>query len=400
MGIKIANNAVIVDYVRTAFTRASSPKKEGALAGVYPNDLEAALSQAMIERNNLDPRDIEAVLTGCAFPEGPVGLNDARNVVLHPDSGLPNSVAGTTENKFCGSSMETIHNAAGKIAMGSGEVFFAMGVESMSMNPMMTGFKPLLNPQIYDGNVEGFMNMGRTAENLAKKYNIGRIEQDSFAVDSHQKAASAQQDGKFKDEIVPFNVNGKIIDQDNLIRPGTNLESLSKMRPAFEADGSVTAATSSPLTDGASAVLVTSEEYAEKHGLKPMARIIATAESGCAPEIMGIGPVEATKKALERANLTMADIDIVELNEAFAAQSLSVLKEFEKQGMPIERHKLNIDGGAIALGHPLGASGARITGKAASLLQREGKRYALATMCIGGGQGIATIIERYDAPKP
>jgi len=231
--------------------------------------------------------------------------------------------------------------------------------------------------------------MGDTAENVAKRYHLSRQAQDAFAVESHKKAVAAQEAGHFVQEIVPIVLKGETVAQaDTCIRPGTNMEGLAGLAPAFEEGGSVTAGTSSPLTDGASAVLVCSESYAQKHGMKPMARIKSVAVAGCDPEIMGIGPVEATKKALARAGLTMKDIDIIELNEAFASQSLACI-----QDLGMDEKKINLDGGAIALGHPLGATGARIVGKAASLLQREGKKYALATQCIGGGQGIATIVE-------
>jgi acetyl-CoA acyltransferase len=248
----------------------------------------------------------------------------------------------------------------------------------------MGGFNPMPNPALYASYPEAFISMGDTAENLANRYAITRIEQEAFALLSQQKADAAQQQGRFNDEIIPIGS----ITQDGCIRPDSTAATLAQLSLAFQATGSVTAGTSSPLTDGAAAVLVCSEDYADKHGLPKLARIKATAVSGCAPEIMGIGPVAATHKALQRTGLTLNDIDIVELNEAFAAQALAVLKE-----LPIPLEKLNLDGGAIALGHPLGATGARITGKAASLLQRENKRYALATQCIGGGQGIATILE-------
>lgn len=241
------------------------------------------------------------------------------------------------------------------------------------------------NPALFEKYPQAYIAMGETAENLANKYKISRAEQDKFAAASHQKAAKAAASGKFKDEIVPIGD----VKADGTIRPDTTAETLAGLKPAFLADGSVTAGTSSPLTDGAAAVLVASEAYAKKHKLPILARIKSVAVSGCAAEIMGIGPVPATQKALARAGIALKDLDIVELNEAFAAQSLSVLKE-----LGVDEKKVNLDGGAIALGHPLGTSGARITGKAASLLKREGKKYALATMCIGGGQGIATILEK------
>ena len=283
--------------------------------------------------------------------------------------------------------MQAVHMAVGAIAAGAGEVFICGGVESMTRIPM-PGFNPMLNPELVNSGHPAYMGMGETAENIADKYNIGMAEQNEFAVLSHQKAAHAQSSGKLLDEIIAIQTRNGLIDKDDCIRPETTSEVLSGLKPAFKVSGTVTAGTSSPLTDGAAAVLVTSEKYADENKLQPLARIKAIAVSGCAPEIMGIGPVLATKKALKRANLDISEIDIVELNEAFAAQSLAVMHE-----LGIESSKLNLDGGAIALGHPLGATGVRITGKAAQLMHRENKKYALATQCIGGGQGISTILE-------
>lgn len=375
-------NIVIAGYVRTPFTFAS----KGELATVRPDDMAALAVRELVNRSGVNVQDVEDLIMGCAFPEGEQGFNVARLVVNLAD--LPNSVAGTTVNRFCGSSMQSIHMAAGAIRCGAGDAFIAAGVESMSRVPM-GGFNPLPNPALMERYPQAYISMGETAENLAKKYAIPRDKQEEFALKSHQKAAAAREQGKLKDEIVPVTrPDGQVVDQDGCIRPETTIEALSGLKPAFDANGTVTAGTSSPLTDGAVAVLVTSEDYAKANGLKIMARIRATAVSGCAPEIMGIGPVQASAKALERAGLSLADIDIIELNEAFAAQSLSVLQE-----MGVDLDKVNLDGGAIALGHPLGASGGRITGKVASLLQREGKQLGLATMCIGGGQGIATVLE-------
>lgn len=284
--------------------------------------------------------------------------------------------------------MQSIHNAAGAIQMGAGHAFICAGVESMSRVPM-GGFNPMPNPILAETYPEAYISMGETAENLAKKFSISRADQEKFALSSQQKATLARAGGRFKDEIVSVTLaDGRVISEDGCIRPETTIDALSGLKPAFDANGTVTAGTASPLTDGAVATLVTSEEFAKAHGLKIMARVKSIAVAGCAPEIMGIGPVPATQKALQRAGLTMKDIDIIELNEAFAAQALSVLKD-----LGADHDKVNLDGGAIALGHPLGASGARITGKAASLLQREKKQFALATMCIGGGQGVATILE-------
>jgi len=373
--------AVIAGYARSPLTLAN----KGALTRVRPDDLAAAVVKALVERAGIDPGTIEDLIVGCAFPEGEQGLNVARNIVFL--AGLPDSVAGTTINRFCGSSMQSIHTAAGAIAMGSGDAFLCAGIESMTRIPM-PGFNPMLNPKLVDAGHAAYMGMGETAENLAKKYDISRDKQDAFAVESHKRAAAAQSAGKFKDEIVPIETKDGTVDQDGCIRPETTMEILADLKPAFDEKGSVTAGTSSPLTDGAAAVLVCSEDYAAEHGLKVMARIKSSAVAGCAPEIMGIGPVNATNKALERAGLKLDDIDVIELNEAFAAQSLAVVHDLK-----LDLAKTDIDGGAIALGHPLGATGARITGKAAQIMQREGKKYALATQCIGGGQGIATVLE-------
>jgi acetyl-CoA acyltransferase len=286
--------------------------------------------------------------------------------------------------------MQAIHDAAGRIAMGAGEAFIAGGIESMTRIPM-TGFNPMPNPRMSDVAPDALTSMGITAENLAVKYGIDRVTQEAFAVASHARASVAREAGNFAEEIVGIETEAGLVSEDGCIRPGTDAATLAGLKPAFDASGSVTAGTSSPLTDGAAFVLVCTEEFAKANGLKPLARILSTAVSGCAPELMGIGPVEASNKALERAGLTLEDIDIVELNEAFAAQSLAVIEE-----LGLDPSKVNIDGGAISLGHPLGASGARITGKAASLLQRNGAKHALATMCVGGGQGIATVLEKYE----
>lgn len=354
---------------------------KGDLAKTRPDDLAATVVKALVEETKVKAEDVEDLIMGCAFPEAEQGFNIARLVVNNAD--LPISIGGATVNRFCGSSMTAIHIAAGSIQMNAGDAFICAGVESMSRIPM-GGFNPMPNPAIFEKYPQAYIGMGETAENLAKKYDIDRNAQEEFAVSSHKKAAAAAESGKFDNEIVAIGE----VSADGTIRPDSSVEKLSTLKPAFLADGSVTAATSSPLTDGSAAVLVASEEYADKNGLPKLARIKAIAVAGCAAEIMGIGPVPAVHKALERAGLKVEDIDIWELNEAFAAQSLSVLKE-----LGIDEAKVNIDGGAIALGHPLGTSGARITGKAASLLKREGKKYAVATMCIGGGQGVATVLE-------
>ena len=373
--------SVIVGYKRSPFT----PANKGKLIQTRPDDLVAHVIKELVKDTNIKVEDIEDIQMGCAFPEGEQGLNVARLASFIAE--LPHSIAATTINRFCGSSMQAIHNAAGAIAAGAGDLFIAAGVESMTRIPM-GGFNPMPHPELYENLPGAYMSMGETAENLAKKYNISRQEQDTFALNSQQKAAQAREKNAFTEEIVPIHSNGDTILHDGCIRPDTSLEGLAGLDPAFDTDGTVTAGSSSPLTDGASAVLVCSESYAKAHNLPILARIIAFAVAGCDPEIMGIGPVHATNKALKRASLSLNDIDIIELNEAFAAQSLACIKELE-----LDESRINLDGGAIALGHPLGATGARIVGKAASLLKREGKKYALATQCIGGGQGIATILE-------
>jgi acetyl-CoA acyltransferase len=296
-------------------------------------------------------------------------------------------VAGATINRFCGSSMQAIHSAAGAIAMGAGDVFICAGVESMSRVPMM-GFNPMPNPALNARLPAAYISMGITAENVAKKYGISRAEQEAFAVESQAKATAARQAGKLQEEITPIQNGKDSVTSDGCIREGTTLEALAGLKPAFDEKGVVTAGTSSPLTDGAAACLVTSAEYAKAHGLKVLAKVKSIGVAGCAPEIMGIGPVAATQKALKRAGLTIDNVDIIELNEAFSSQALACIRDLK-----IDPTKVNLDGGAIALGHPLGATGARITGKAAALLKREGKQFALSTQCIGGGQGIATILE-------
>jgi len=375
-------NVVIAGYARSPFT----PAKRGELARVRPDEIAAQVVRALVESSGAKPVDIEDLIVGCAFPEGEQGFNVARMIGFL--AGLPLSTGGTTVNRFCGSSMQAVHMAAGAIQMGAGELFVCAGVESMTRIPM-GGFNPLPHPGLYARYPQAFASMGETAENLAKQYSLSRKRQEEFALDSQRKAAAAIAAGRLDAEIVPIESKTGKVTRDGCPRPDSTLEGLAELKLAFDQNGTVTAGTSSPVTDGASAVLVCSEEYAAKSGLKPMARIRAIAISGCAPETMGLGPVLSTRKALSRAGLALGEIDVIELNEAFAAQSLACIDE-----LGLEVAKVNLDGGAIALGHPLGATGARITGKTAALLQREGKRYGLATQCIGGGQGIATILER------
>jgi len=374
-------NVVIAGYARSPFHFAS----KGSLTKVRPDDLAATVVRGLLEKTGVDAEDIEDLIVGCAFPEAEQGLNVARLIGFLAE--LPLSVSGATVNRFCGSSMQAIHSAAGAIQMDAGEAFICAGVESMTRVPM-AGFNPLLHPGLAERYPAAYISMGETAENVAGKYEIPRERQEEVAVASHAKASAARAEGRFAEEIVAVGEGNHAVTEDGCIRPETTAEALAGLKPAFKTEGSVTAGTSSPLTDGAAAVLVTSEDYAKAHGLEPLARIRSVAVAGCAPEIMGIGPVAASKKAFERAGVTAKDLDLIELNEAFASQALACSDE-----LGLDMDKINLDGGAIALGHPLGATGARITGKAAQLLKREGKELALATQCIGGGQGIATVLE-------
>ena len=375
--------AVIAGYARSPF----QPATKGSLARVRPDDLAAQVVRALVARSGVDPDDIEDLLLGCAFPEGEQGMNVARLVGLLAD--LPLTVGGATVNRFCGSSMQAVHMAAGAIAIGAGDVFVCAGVESMSRVPM-GGYNPMPNPELAQQRPGAYMSMGETAENVARQYQITRADQEAFAVESQRKAASARADGRLRAEIVPIGTKAGTVDEDGCLRPDTSAEGLAALKPAFDKDGTVTAGTSSPLTDGASAVLVCSEDYAGRHGLKPMARIAAVGISGCRPETMGLGPIAASRKAMARGgDVAASEIDVVELNEAFASQAMACARD-----LGLKHDSINRDGGAIAIGHPLGATGARIVGKAAQVLQRDGGRYALATQCIGGGQGIATLLER------
>jgi acetyl-CoA acyltransferase len=381
-------NTVIAGYCRTPFHFA----RKGALIDVRPDDLAAITIRGLMDRTGVDPATIEDVLMGCAYPEGEQGNNIARIASLL--AGLPVTLAGVTMNRFCGSSMYAIHVAAGQIGMGAGDAFICAGVESMSRVPQ-GGHTPSPNPRLPGKDrptaeimTRAYISMGETAENVAERYQISRADQEQLAIESQQKAGAAQSAGRLEEEIVAVRTADGMIERDGCLRPQTTREALAALKPAFRPDGTVTAGTASPLTDGAVAVLVCTAEYAAANHLKPLAAIRSTAIAGCPPEIMGMGPVPATRKALARAGLQMGDIDIVEINEAFGSQSVACLRELQ-----IDRARVNLDGGAIALGHPLGATGARITAKAAQLLQRQGKRFALATQCIGGGQGIATILE-------
>ena len=368
--------AVIAGYARSPFTMA----KKGELIDIKPVNLLSEVIKKLVTQSKVNPNDIEDIVVGCAFQVGEQCFNIGKLVTFL--TGMDIKTSGMTVDRWCGSSMEAIHIAAGKIAMGSGKVFICGGVESKTR--VTTGFNPIPYPYLEKENPNVYFSMGITAENVAKKYNITRKEQQEFAILSHQKAFDAQSKGSFNNEIAVIGNCSK----DGNIRPNSNQETLDGLKLAFDPNGTVTAATSSPLTDGAAATLICEEQFAKENNLEILARIVSTAVQGCDPDLMGLGPIGASKKALKRANLSVKDIDIAELNEAFASQSLACIKDLN-----IDEKKVNLDGGALALGHPLGATGARITGKAAELLKRENKKYALATQCIGLGMGIATVIE-------
>ncbi|MDH6593777.1 acetyl-CoA acyltransferase [Variovorax sp. TBS-050B] len=374
--------AVISAYARSPFHFA----KKGALAEVRPDTLAAGAVKGLLQRTDLDPALLEDVILGCAYPEASQGNNLARIVGLL--AGLPHEVGGMTVNRFCGSSMQAVHIAAAQIEAGMGEAFLCVGVESMTMVPQ-GGFNFSPNPELHAG-TDAYISMGETAENVAARWHVSRADQEAFAVESHRKAAAARAEGRLAGEIVPVRLaSGEVVDADGCIRPTTSAEALAGLKPAFRPDGMVTAGTSSPLTDGAAAVLVTSDAFAARHGLQPLARIRAFATVGVDPAVMGIGPIPATRKALARAGLGADQLDVIELNEAFSSQALACIRD-----LGLDASRINLDGGGLSIGHPLGATGARITGKAAALLARENGRYALATQCIGGGQGIATVLER------
>ena len=368
--------SVIAGYSRSPFTMA----KKGELIDIKPVNLLSEVIKNLVSKSKVNSKDIEDIIIGCSFQVGEQCFNIGKLVSFLSEMDIKTS--GMTVDRWCGSSMEAIHIAAGKIAMGSGKVFVCGGVESMTR--VTTGFEPMPYPYTETENPNVYFSMGITAENVAKKYGITRKEQQGFAISSHQKASEAQSKGNFSDEITIVGNCSK----DGNIRPNSNQEVLDGLKLAFDQNGTVTAATSSPLTDGAAATLICEEQYAKDNNLEILGRIVSTSVQGCAPELMGLGPIGASIKALKRAKLSIKDMDIVEINEAFASQSLACIKDLE-----IDNKRVNLDGGALALGHPLGATGARITGKAAALLKRENKKYALATQCIGLGMGIATIIE-------
>jgi len=397
--------AWIVEAVRTPIGRYG-----GALSSVRPDDLAAAVVRAVVDRSGIDPSLVEDVILGCANQAGEDNRNVARMAVLL--AGLPVEVAGQTVNRLCGSGLQAVNSAAHAIAVGDGDVFIGGGVESMTRAPYVMA-KPeaafdrgnreafdttlgwrFVNPKLAEQHYP--YSMGETAENVAERWEVGRDLQDAFALRSHQRAVAAIEDGRFADQIVPIAVPQKkgepvVVSRDEHPRADSSLEALAKLRPAFREGGTVTAGNSSGINDGASAVLLVEAARARELGLRPIARVVSTAVAGVDPAVMGVGPVPATRKALVRAGLTVADLDLVELNEAFASQSIVCINE-----LGLDPEKVNVDGGAIALGHPLGSSGGRLVTMLVHQLRRTGGRYGLATMCIGVGQGIATIVERID----
>jgi len=383
-------DAVIISAVRTAVARG---KADGSLASVHPVDVSAIVIQEAVKRANLDPQDIDDVLWGCAMPEGSQGLNVARLAALRAK--LPVSVPAATVNRFCSSGLQTVASAAQSIMSGMTDVVIAGGVEMMSQVPM-SGWHTRLHPEM----TEEMIAMGLTAERVADRWKVSRADQDEYALDSHRKAAAAWSAGRFDDQVVPVPVKRVTWSRekkheedgqfsvDELVRTDTSLERLAKLKPAFKANGSVTAGNASPYSDGAAAVAVVSADYARAHGLKPLARFVSFAAAGVEPDVMGVGPIKAVPKALKRAGLSLNDIALIEFNEAFASQALAVKREL---GFPDD--KLNVNGGAIALGHPLGATGAKLVTQLVHELGRRGGGHGLVTMCIGGGMGAAGVFE-------
>jgi acetyl-CoA acyltransferase len=387
-------NAYILAAYRTPGCRA----KKGKLKDVRPDDLAAAAIKGLLDRTGIDPHDVEDIIIGCAFPEAEQGMNFARVAAMK--AGVPVEVPAQTVNRFCSSGLQTIASAAERIMAGFADCIIAGGAESMSMIPM-GGSRYSANPSLMASWPQAFASMGITAELVADKYGITREEQDTFAAASHAKAAAAVAAGKFKDEIIPVEVenctltNGKmkrtreLVDADDGVRSDTTAAGLAKLKPAFKASGTVTAGNTSQMTDGAAAVLVVSEDYLKKNGKKALARFVAFAVKGVPPELMGIGPVAAIPAALKLAGLTLDDIGLIELNEAFASQSLACVKE-----LGIDPARVNVNGGAIALGHPLGCTGAKLTASILQEMQRTDTRYGMVSMCIGGGMGAAGIFEK------
>ena len=376
--------SVIAGWKRSPFTRAH----KGDLFNVRPDNLGGQVIEELIRQTKIDTSTIDDIIVGCAYPEGEQGYNIGRMMTFL--GGLDYNIPGQTINRLCGSSMQSILSAHANIASGFGELYLCGGIESMS-RVKRRGFNWSPNPILGGRHPEAYVNMGITAENVADSFGITREEQEEFALLSHQKASNASLNGFFTEEIVNISHDDVNYSKDGCIRGDTTLDSMSSLKSAFREGGSVTAATSSPLTDGAVFSIICSENLAKSLNLSPIAAIVAGAVSGCPPELMGLGPISAVKKVLDIAGWKIDEVDIFELNEAFASQSIACIREL---GIDIDR--VNLDGGALAIGHPLGASGARITCKAASLMNRTGAKRAIATMCIGGGMGMAIALETLD----
>jgi acetyl-CoA acyltransferase len=375
--------AVVIDCLRTAVGKAP----RGSLRNARPDDMAAEVIRTLLDKYPaVDQESIDDVILGCAMPEAEQGMNMARIAALK--AGLPDIVPGVTINRFCSSGLQSIAMAADRIRARGAEIIIAGGSESMSLLPA-GGVRFAPNPWAVDQRPEIYMNMGLTAERLQKKYGVSREDQDTFSLRSHQNALRAQSEGRFDDEIVPLAVNGHEFKRDEGPRADTSFEALSKLKPVFHANGTVTAGNSSQTSDGAAAALVMSERKARELGLTPKARFVSFAVGGVPPEIMGIGPVVAIPKALALAGLKLEDIDIIELNEAFAVQALSVIKQ-----VGLDLNRVNVNGGAIALGHPLGCTGAKLTATILREMERRKSRYGMVTMCVGGGQGAAGVFER------
>lgn len=376
-------SAVLVAARRSAVGKAP----RGQLRNTRPEDMGAQVLRALLHDAHVSPELVDDVLVGCAMPEAEQGLNLGRNLLLH--AGLPDHVSGATINRFCASGLQTIATMAERIMVGAVDIGVAGGVESMSLVPM-GGHVTSLHPDIVAHRPEIYINMGLTAENVAARFEVSRTDQDQFALVSHQRAAAAQREGRFKNEIVPITTGlGQKFDVDEGVRADTSIEALHQLKPVFAARGSVTAGNSSQTSDGAAFALLMSEDKAKELGLTPIARYVGFAVAGVAPELMGIGPIQAIPKLLKQTGVNLADIDVIELNEAFAAQALAVMRKLD-----LDPTKVNPNGGAIALGHPLGCTGAKLTATALAHLQRVQGRYALVSMCIGGGMGAAGLFER------
>ncbi len=391
----MTREAVIVAGSRTAVGKS----KRGTTRNWRSDDMAAAVIADLMQRaEGLDPAEIDDVIIGCAMPEGAQGLNFARSIALR--AGLPVETPGMTVNRFCSSGLQTIAMAAERIIANGADVIIAGGAETMSLVPM-TGFRINPNPYMVENMPEVYMGMGLTAENVADEWEVTRQVQDEFALRSHQKAMAAMSAGKFKDEIVPIEIeevsagpdgpvrSTVVFDTDEHVRPDTSLEGLAKLKPVFKQGGTVTAGNSSPLSDGAAAVIVMERKKAEALGLTPILKFVSFNVAGVRPEVMGVGPIAAVPRVLQRTGMSLADIDLIELNEAFAAQSVAVIRE-----LGLDEERTNVNGGAIALGHPLGCTGAKLTVQIMNEMRRRDAQFGMVTMCIGGGMGAAGIFER------